>query len=56
MSVASLPKRSPIEARLARTLYQAALARAIADQKPELVEAARETSPPSPMRVCTSSW
>ena len=42
MSVASLPKRSPIEARLNRTLHQAALARAIADQKPDLIEAARE--------------
>ena len=42
MIAASLPMRSLIEARLARTLHQAVLARAIADAKPELVEAARE--------------
>lgn len=42
MSVASVPKRSPLEARLNRTLHQAILARAIAEQKPEIVDAARQ--------------
>lgn len=41
MSVASVPKRSLIEARLNRTLHQAALARAVADQNADLMEAAR---------------
>lgn len=42
MSVVATPKRSPLETRLNRTLHQAALARAIADDKPDLIEAARE--------------